>query len=235
MPSGTLYLIPVPLAPSAVDKSITEFEKALVGKLRTYIVENEKTARSWLKEIGISRPQSELNLHTYGKHDDKADSGRYFAELSAGEDVGLMSEAGCPAVADPGSAIVAEAHRRGIRVMPLVGPSSILLALMASGFNGQSFAFYGYLPIDKAARARRLKELENHSERFQQTQIFIETPFRNNQLLEEILRSCSPAARLCVACNLTGEDELVRSMPLSLWKKQKIDLHKKPVIFLLHK
>jgi 16S rRNA (cytidine1402-2'-O)-methyltransferase len=144
-----------------------------------------------------------------------------------------MSEAGCPGIADPGADIVAEAHKRGIKVVPLVGPSSILLALMASGFNGQSFTFHGYLPIDKVQRSKRIKELEGFAERFKQTQLFIETPFRNNQLLDDILKSCKPATRLCIACNITAEDELIKTQTITAWKKQLPDLHKKPTIFLL--
>ncbi|OKS89293.1 hypothetical protein RG47T_4777 [Mucilaginibacter polytrichastri] len=151
----------------------------------------------------------------------------------AGRDAGLMSEAGCPGVADPGADVVAEAHRRGIKVVPLVGPSSILLAIMASGFNGQSFTFHGYLPIDKADRSRRIKELEGFTERLKQTQLFIETPFRNNALLEEILKTCKPTTRLCIACNLTANDELVKTQTIAAWKKTPPDLHKKPTIFLL--
>ena len=153
----------------------------------------------------------------------------------AGRDAGLMSEAGCPGVADPGADIVAEAHRRGIKVVPLVGPSSILLSLMASGFNGQSFTFHGYLPIDKAQRSKRIKELEGQAEKFGQTQLFIETPFRNNQLLDEVLKVCKPATRLCIACNLTATDEMVQTKTIAQWKKEQPDLHKRPVIFLLYK
>jgi 16S rRNA (cytidine1402-2'-O)-methyltransferase len=171
----------------------------------------------------------------YGKHSEKVDMRSYFTELESGKDVGLMSEAGCPAVADPGSDIVAEAHLRGIKVVPMVGPSSILLALMASGFNGQSFTFHGYLPIDKAQRSKRIKELENIAERHNQTQIFIETPFRNNQILEDILKTCNPRTRLCVACNVTAEDEQIISQPVEQWRKQKVDFHKKPAIFLICK
>ena len=144
-----------------------------------------------------------------------------------------MSEAGCPGIADPGADVVAEAHRRGIKVVPLVGPSSILLALMASGFNGQSFTFHGYLPIDKLLRARRIKELEGYAERLSQTQLFIETPFRNHQIVEEILRSCNPKTRLCIACNRSGDEEFIKTLTVADCKKQVPDLHKKPTIFLL--
>ncbi|WP_207428503.1 SAM-dependent methyltransferase [Pedobacter sp. SYSU D00535] len=235
MPKGTLFLIPVPLAENSAEKVLTIYQQELINNIRTYIVENEKTARYWLKNMKLQVPQSELNIHVYGKHSEKVDIASYFKELEAGQDVGLMSEAGCPAVADPGSDVVAEAHRRGIKVVPNVGPSSILLALMGSGFNGQSFTFHGYLPIDKGQRSKRIKELEAQSERQKQTQIFIETPFRNNQMLEELLRTCSSRTKLCVAVNLTGEDEQIISQPVEQWRKLKVDFHKKPAIFLLFK
>jgi 16S rRNA (cytidine1402-2'-O)-methyltransferase len=233
MPTGTLYLIPVPLADAAAAKSFTPYLVQTINSITEYIVENEKTARKFLKEAGLQTPQSQLIIHDYGKHARSADISTFFTGLLAGRDAGLMSEAGCPGVADPGADVVAEAHRRGIKVVPLVGPSSILLAIMASGFNGQSFTFHGYLPIDKADRSRRIKELEGFTERLKQTQLFIETPFRNNALLEEILKSCKPNTRLCIACNLTGEDELVKTQTVAAWKKAPPDLHKKPTIFLL--
>jgi 16S rRNA (cytidine1402-2'-O)-methyltransferase len=233
MPTGTLYLIPVPLADAAAAKSFTPYLVQTINNITEYIVENEKTARKFLKEAGLQTPQSQLIIHDYGKHARNADISTFFTGLLAGRDAGLMSEAGCPGVADPGADVVAEAHRRGIKVVPLVGPSSILLAIMASGFNGQSFTFHGYLPIDKADRSRRIKELEGFAERLKQTQLFIETPFRNNALLEEILKSCKPNTRLCIACNLTGEDELVKTQTVAAWKKAPPDLHKKPTIFLL--
>ncbi|SFC01460.1 16S rRNA (cytidine1402-2'-O)-methyltransferase [Parapedobacter composti] len=234
MPYGTLYLLPVPLADDAAQASYTPYLTQVINTIDEYIVENEKTARKFLKLAGLQRPQGELVLHDYGKHvRDTTDMAGFFAGLLAGKDVGLMSEAGCPGVADPGAAIVAEAHRRGIRVVPLVGPSAILLALMASGFNGQSFAFHGYLPIDKGARAKKIKLLEQVAQREKQTQVFIETPFRNNQLLAEIVRVGSPQTRLCVACNLTAADERIICMPLRQWKTGQYDFHKKPAVFLI--
>lgn len=235
MSKGTLFLIPVPLAENSANRVLPVYHQELINNIRTYIVENEKTARYWLKNMGLKTAQSDLLIHVYGKYSEKTDIATYFKELEAGVDVGLMSEAGCPAVADPGSEIVAEAHRRGIKVAPMVGPSSILLSLMGSGFSGQSFTFHGYLPIDKAQRAKKIKELELNSQRFDQTQIFIETPFRNNQMLEELLKSCSPKTKLCVAVNLTGADEQIISQPIEIWKKQKADFHKKPAIFLLYR
>jgi 16S rRNA (cytidine1402-2'-O)-methyltransferase len=235
MPAGTLYLIPVPLADDAAAQSFTPYLVHTINQIGEYIVENEKTARKFLKQAGLTTPQNQLIIHDYGKHQRSADIATFFSGLTAGRDAGLMSEAGCPGVADPGADIVAEAHRRGIKVVPLVGPSSILLSLMASGFNGQSFTFHGYLPIDKAQRSKRIKELESQAERFGQTQLFIETPFRNNQLLDEVLKVCKTVTRLCIACNLTATDEMVQTKTIAQWKKEQPDLHKRPVIFLLYK
>lgn len=235
MTKGTLFLIPVPLADNAAQKSFTAFLGDTINALCTYIVENEKTARKFLKEAGIKIPQSDLVIHDYGKHKRNDSMVPYFKELMTGKDVGLMSEAGCPGVADPGAEVILEAHKRGIKVVPLVGPSSILLALMASGFNGQSFTFNGYLPIDKVERGKRIKELEQLAQTKKQTQIFIETPFRNNHLFEDILKNTAAQTLLCVACNLTGEDELVKTMSVGQWRQERIDLHKKPTIFLIYR
>jgi len=232
MPYGTLFLIPVPLADNAAAKTFTPYLVDTINGIKEYIVENEKTARRFLKEAGLRTPQSELVIHDYGKHK-RENIKDFFKGLFKGIDVGLMSEAGCPGIADPGADIVAEAHRLGIKVVPLVGPSSILLALMASGFNGQSFAFQGYLPIDKAQRSKKIKELESFAVRFDQTQLFIETPFRNNSLLEEILKSAQAKTRLCIACDLTADDEMVQTKTIAEWQKQTPDLHKKPTIFLI--
>ncbi|GAA3966596.1 SAM-dependent methyltransferase [Pedobacter ginsengiterrae] len=233
MQNGTLYLIPVPLAEEVSHKTFTPYLVDTINQIDTYIVENSKTARRFLKEAGLKTPQKDLIVHDYGKHN-RSDLGQFFTELKAGKDVGLMSEAGCPGIADPGADIVAEAHKRNIKVVPLVGPSSILLALMASGFNGQSFAFWGYLPIDKEQRTKRIKDLDLSASRYKQTQIFIETPFRNNQMLEEVLKSCKPNTQLCIASNLTGADEFIKTQSVHAWRKEEIDLHKKPTIFLLY-
>ncbi|WP_412466384.1 SAM-dependent methyltransferase [Pedobacter sp. KLB.chiD] len=233
MQKGTLYLIPVPLAEEVAHKTFTPYLVHTINQIDNYIVENSKTARRFLKEAGLKTPQKDLIVHDYGKHN-RTDLGQFFGELNAGKDVGLMSEAGCPGIADPGADIVAEAHKRGIKVVPLVGPSSILLALMASGFNGQSFVFWGYLPIDKEQRTKRIKDLDLSASRYKQTQIFIETPFRNNQLFEEVLKSCKPNTQLCVASNLTAADEFIKTQSVYNWRKEEIDLHKKPTIFLLY-
>lgn len=234
MEKGKLYLIPVPLAEGAERSSYTLLHRDIITRVHEYVVENEKTARRFLKTAGLTIPQSELIIHDFGKHTrEKINYDTVFANVLKGKDIGLMSEAGCPGVADPGADVVCEAHRRHIQVVPLVGPSSILLALMASGFNGQKFTFHGYLPIDKGDRQRKIKELEAQSQRERITQIFIETPFRNNQLLAELLKVCRLNTRLCVAANLTAPEEFICSKVISEWKKNTIDLHKIPAIFLL--
>lgn len=233
MPLGTLYLIPVPLADGAAAKSFTPYLVDTINSIKEYIVENEKTARRFLKEAGLKIPQSELLIHDYGKHNRSDGTAAFFKGLQAGNDVGIMSEAGCPGIADPGAELVEKAHRMGIKVVPLVGPSSILLALMASGFNGQSFTFHGYLPIDKVLRSKKIKELEMLSEKNDQTQLFIETPFRNNPMLEEILKSAHPKTRLCIACDITAPTEFIQTKTISEWQKKAPELHKRPTIFLL--
>ncbi|TDS14831.1 SAM-dependent methyltransferase [Sphingobacterium paludis] len=235
MSKGILYLVPVPLAEEAAFASYTALHHEVIEQLKEYVVENEKTARRFLKQAGLKRPQGELTMHDYGKHArESVNYDTIFSSVMLGNDIGLMSEAGCPGVADPGAEVVAEAHKRGIKVVPLVGPSSILLALMASGFSGQKFAFHGYLPIDKAERSRKIKELEAQSAKEKQTQIFIETPYRNNTLLGELLKQCKEQTKLCVASNLTAKDEMVVTHSIYDWKGNDVDLHKKPTIFLLY-
>lgn len=235
MAFGKLYLLPVPLADNTASAVLPAAHTELINQIRYYVVENEKTARKWLKEMGLTTPQSELEILVYGKHSEKQNLAPYFKALKDGNDVVLMSEAGCPGIADPGAELVAEAHRLGVKVVPLTGPSSILLSLMASGFNGQSFAFHGYLPIDKGARTKRLKELESMAERFSQSQLFIETPFRNNQLLDDILSCGHPQTQLCIACDISADSEFIQTKTLAGWKKEKPDLHKRPAIFILYK
>ncbi|MCY4778731.1 SAM-dependent methyltransferase [Sphingobacterium sp. UT-1RO-CII-1] len=235
MSFGTLYLIPVPLSTDVEKKSYTAFHLELLGEIKEYVVENEKISRKFLKDANIGIVQNDLIFHDYGKHKrESIDYNSLFKSIFNGQDIGLMSDAGCPGVADPGMDLVEEAHKRNIKVVPLVGPSSILLALMASGFSGQKFTFHGYLPIDKSTRVKKIKELEIQSLKEDQTQIFIETPFRNNQLLDQLLQSCKPQTKICVACNLTGKDEYISSKTVLEWKKEKVDLHKKPTIFLLY-
>ncbi len=235
MAFGKLYLLPVPLAEASAAKVLPAAQTDIINRIKHYVVENEKTSRRWLREMGLKTPQSELDILVFDKRTNKQQLAEYFRALKAGNDVGLMSEAGCPGIADPGAELIAEAHRLGISVVPLVGPSSILLALMASGFNGQSFAFQGYLPIDKLQRAKRIKELEGLAEKQNQTQIFIETPFRNNQVMDELLRTCSIHTQLCIACDITDENEFIQTKTIANWKLQVPELHKRPAIFLLYK
>lgn len=234
MPYGTLFLIPVPLADETATRSFTPYAVGIINSIKEYIVENEKTARRFLKEAGLKTPQSELIIHDYSKHSRASGTVDFFKGLQAGNDAGLMSEAGCPGIADPGAEIVDKAHRMGIKVVPLVGPSSILLALMASGFNGQSFTFHGYLPIDKNDRSKKIKELENLSIRNNQTQIFIETPFRNNALLQDLLKTANSKTRLSIACDLTAATEFIQTKTIAEWQKKIPELHKRPAIFLIY-
>lgn len=234
MEKGTLYLIPVPLSEESVYQSNTPYLIDTINSINEYIVENEKTARKFLKLAGIKIPQNDLIIHDYGKHArEKQDMREFFVGLLTGKSVGLMSEAGCPGVADPGADVVAYAHRLGIKVVPLVGPSSILLALMASGFSGQRFAFQGYLPIDKIERVRKIKELEHQAHREKQTQIFIETPFRNNTLLADLLKTCRDNTKICIASEITGPEEFISTRTVAEWKTRKDNFHKRPTIFLL--
>ncbi|HEY1609107.1 MAG TPA: SAM-dependent methyltransferase [Paraburkholderia sp.] len=234
---GTLYLIPNTLgdgdeAALAAVLPVPVRERA--GTLASYIGENAKTTRAFLKRIGTTRPIQEIEIRELNVNTPAGEIDRLLAPLLAGIDTGLVSEAGVPAVADPGALLVRRAHERGIRVVPLVGPSSILLALMASGLNGQSFAFHGYLPVDASERGKRLRELEQQSRKARQTQIFIETPYRNRALLDTLLASCAPSTLVCVAVDLTLPTETIVSRPVSDWKKAAVpDLHKRPAIFLL--
>ncbi|MCB0482181.1 MAG: SAM-dependent methyltransferase [Flavobacteriales bacterium] len=234
-PKGKLYLIPCGLGGENEFEILPAQTLEIARNLSEFIVEREKTARHFLKRIGLKIPQNDLILHDMGKHAENQQFNQFLASCKAGKDIGVISEAGCPGVADPGAEIVKLAHEAGIEVVPLVGPSSILMALMASGMNGQSFAFHGYLPIDKGQRNQFIKMMENNAQRRNQqtTQIFMETPFRNNQLLEELLRTCHPNTQLCIACEISLPKGFCKTKSISDWKKAKVDLHKKPTIFLM--
>jgi 16S rRNA (cytidine1402-2'-O)-methyltransferase len=233
MATGTLYLIPTTLGESALAAVIPQEVQQRVRTLDYFVAENPKTARAYLKQTGMPRPLQELHIATLNGHTPDEDIADLAAPLRAGHDVGVMSEAGCPGVADPGAKLVLYAQRHAIRVVPLVGPSSILLALMASGLNGQSFAFHGYLPVAEADREKALRELELQSRRLNQTQIFIETPYRNQKLLQSLFARCAGSTLLCVAVelSLTGED--VRTMTVREWKKNPPQLDRRPALFLL--
>ncbi len=197
------------------------------------MVENLRTARRFLKKVDRTINIDALAFCEIGKNANPTEVAVFFEEYAKQQDIGILSEAGCPGVADPGAGIVAMAHKQNIKVIPLVGASSILLSLMGSGFNGQSFVFHGYLPVQKGERVKTLKCLETDVRNKKQTQIFIETPFRNRQLLEAILETCHKNTQLCIACNLTGEDEFIATKTIQQWKKQLPDLHKKPTVFLI--
>ena len=231
---GTLYFIPVTLGDDNIDKVLPPDVVSIAQRLDEFIVENEKTARHFLSTINHSKPIRELVLKTLNEHTADKDLPALLSALMAGKDIGLMSEAGCPGIADPGAKLAALAHQKGIRVAPLVGPSSILLSLMASGLNGQRFTFLGYLPSDKATRITQLKEIEKHSKSSQETQIFIETPYRNQHMLEDILANCQSETRLSIACNISLQDEYIVTKRIKEWKQTTLpDLHKKPTVFLL--
>ncbi len=231
--AATLFLIPAPLGDESI-AWLPAAEAAKVLHIRHFVVEAEKTARKHLKALGVTTPIRELAMSTLNEHTKPADVAALLAPLLAGEDVGLISEAGCPAVADPGAQLVALAHERGIRVAPLIGPSSILLALMASGANGQCFAFHGYLPVDATEKAKVVKELEQRSRQRNETQVFIETPYRNNALLQQLRETLAPTTRLAVACDLTLPTETIVSRLVKDWPQAAPDFHKRPAIFILH-
>ena len=234
---GTLYLIPVTLGADNITKVLPPEVVAIAQQLEIFVVENEKTARHFLSTIKTNKPVRELQLNTLNEHTTDQELPGLLKPLLAGNDVGLMSEAGCPGIADPGAKLAQLAHQKGIRVSPLVGPSSILMGLMASGLNGQRFTFLGYIPADKAARIQRLKEIERISAKNHETQIFIETPYRNQHLFEDILAQCQSNTRLCIACNISLEDEFIVTKTISEWNKMQKntlpDLHKKPTVFLI--
>jgi 16S rRNA (cytidine1402-2'-O)-methyltransferase len=200
-----------------------------------YIVENEKTARKFIKSVQPEKVQSSLILNALNKHTEISEHYKMIQPCLEGKNIGLMSEAGCPGIADPGAAIVKIAHEKGIQVVPLVGPSSILLAMMASGMNGQSFTFNGYLPIDKSEKKSALKNLEKLSHDKNQSQIFIETPYRNNKLLEDLIQTLQPNTHLCIATDITLPTEYIKTLRVNDWKKTKVDLHNRPTIFIIHK
>ena len=235
---GTLYLIPVTLGDDNIaallPTSLPSDVIKLAQTLEHFVVESEKSARQFLSAIKTAKPVRELILSLLNEHTLDKDVAALLAPLLAGKDVGLMSDAGCPGVADPGAKLVALAHQKYIKVVPFVGPSSILLSLMASGLNGQQFAFLGYLPVDKQARNLKLKEIEKRSQTHNETQIFIETPYRNQHMLEAILTNCNANTRLCVACHVSLPDELIATKRISEWKQSTMpDLHKKPTVFLI--
>ncbi len=234
-PRGRLYLIPAPLGETGlISDVIPELNQIIIQGLNLFIVEELRTARRYLKRINKSINIDALEFMIFNEHTVKEDIHQYIEPLLDGRSAGILSEAGLPCLADPGSEIVAEAHRNHIEVIPLTGPSSLFLALMASGFNGQNFAFHGYLPVDKLQRSKKLRQLENLSRQNTQTQIFIETPYRNQQMIQAILENCSSETMLCVAADLTLPTQKIISRPVKFWQKNIFDFQKRPAVFLLY-
>jgi 16S rRNA (cytidine1402-2'-O)-methyltransferase len=233
---GILYLIPTTLGDTGETMDVIPVKvNQIINTIDEYIVENEKSARHYLKKIGIKKPLQEIILHPLNQHTEAKDLSTYLNSIAVGKNIGIISEAGCPGVADPGAEVVKQAHYRNIKVVPLVGPSSILLALMASGFNGQSFTFNGYLPKERGERIKKIKDLERLAQQKDQTQLFIETPYRNTHLVDDILSTCDSKTMLCIACDITLPTEFIKTKSVSEWKKQIPEINKRPTIFLLYK
>ncbi len=231
---GTLYLIPTPLGEQSLQYILPAAVQEITARLEIFIVEHPKTARAFLKQIETQTALQQIELLILDEHTQAQDLAALLAPLLAGKEVGLISEAGCPAVADPGANLVRLAHERGIRVVPLVGPSSILLALMASGLPGQRFTFHGYLPVDKTERKKKLLELELAAQSRDETQIFIETPYRNRQMLGALMEYCGAATMLCIATDITLATEAIHTKSIAAWKQALPEIDKRPAVFLLH-
>ena len=232
---GNIYLIPCPLGDTPPLEVLPLSVKKAVELIDFYIVENEKAARRFIKSIVPKKSQPDLHIDTINKFTDENEIPNMLMPCYDGHHIGIISDAGCPGIADPGASVVAQAHIKGIKVIPLVGPSSILMAMMASGFNGKNFAFNGYLPIDKQERKREIKRLEKLSEEQNQSQLFIETPYRNNQLLESLLIALHPQTQICVACDISLPTEYIVTQTAESWKKTRADLHKRPTLFIIQK
>lgn len=231
---GKVYLIPTTLGDTEPLEVMPLSVKKVVEQLDYFVVENEKSSRRFIKKITPNKSQSSLNLMLMDKYSDEIETQNYLDICEEGISVGVLSDAGVPAVADPGAAIVQLAHQKGIQVVPLVGPSSILMAIMASGMNGQSFAFNGYLPIDKSERKKEIKYLERLSKERDQSQIFIETPYRNEKMLADLCATLQSQTRVCIACDITLPTEYIKTLTVAEWKRTKADLHKRPAIFIVH-
>jgi 16S rRNA (cytidine1402-2'-O)-methyltransferase len=232
MSKAVLYLIPTTLGSAPMQEIFPEIIKEIVSNLTYFIVENEKSARKFIKEICPEKKQSEIIVYQLNKHNKQEGIDEFIKPLLQGNDIGLLSEAGLPAIADPGSLVVASAHKNQIKVKPLTGPSSLMLALMASGLNGQKFSFEGYLPKESGELKRKIKFLEQLSAKEGSAKICIETPYRNNKLLDSLLKYLHPQTRLCIACDLTTETEFIKTLNVYKWKQQKPDLHKRPAVFI---
>ena len=233
--TGKLYLIPTGLGDNAPLEILPISIKKIIENIDVYIVENEKSARKFIKTVSSGKSQSSLTLFSLNKFTDPLEIPSFLEECLEGNNIGLLSDAGCPGVADPGAEVVKIAHKKNIKIIPLVGPSSILLAMMSSGMNGQNFAFNGYLPIEKGERKSKIKQLERRSFDENQSQLFIETPYRNNSILEDLHNTLHADTQICVACDLTLPTEYIKTQTAKEWKHSKLDFHKRPAIFIIHK
>ncbi len=231
---NSLYLIPSTIGDSPVENVIPALIKNMINQIDFFIVENERTARRFLLKAGLIKPVDDLTFFLLNKHTPVEDLEKFLYPIDR-SNIGILSEAGVPCIADPGADIVNIAHKKGIKVIPLVGPSSVLMAMMASGLNGQNFAFTGYLPVKKPERIHRIRQLEARSFQERQSQIFFEAPYRNNQLLNDILECCHPDTLLCIATDITLDTEFIETKPVKHWKTKKPELHKRPAIFILQK
>lgn len=232
---AALYLIPVTLGDTEIDRVLPNHNRTIIAGISHYVVENIRSARRFLRRSNPDIVIDDLTFYTLDEHTRPEEIASFLAPLREGKPMGVISEAGCPAIADPGADLVAIAQRENLPVVPLVGPSSILMSLMASGFNGQSFAFNGYLPVEPVERTRKIKQLEQRAYSEDQTQIFIETPYRNHKMIEELVKTCRPTTRLCVACDISCENEEIHTRTMAQWKKAKYDIQKRPAIFLIYK
>ena len=232
---GRLILFPVPIGSDDISVSLPPYNQQLLFGCHSFIVEELRTARRFLKHAGYPHPIDETAFFVLNEHTEHQEVVHYLDAIERGEDVGLLSEAGLPCIADPGAMVTAMAQAKGIEIVPLVGPSSLMLALMASGLNGQQFAFFGYLPVDKHQRAAAIRNLEQVAQKTGQTQLFIEAPYRNNQMLEALADTCRPDTLICVACDLTLPTQTIRTLPASKWckEREKINLHKRNTVFLI--
>lgn len=231
---GKIYLIPSALSETEIYNSFPEFNSTIINDLKHFIVENTKTSRRFIRKVLPDKNIDELDFFELNKHTSENDLVNFIQPCINGNDIGLLSEAGCPAIADPGARVVSIAHQKEIEVIPLVGASSIILGLMASGLNGQSFQFHGYLPKERGKRIKKIKQLEQFAQRQNQTQLFIETPYRNNHLLEDLLANCNPSTKLCIAKDILGESQWIKTKKVEVWKKAPLpDLNKIPTVFLL--
>ena len=233
--AGKIFLMPSQMGESEINISFPGYNLEIIQQINYYVVENERTARRQLIRMGINTAIDDLTFFILNKHTTEQEIHPFFSPLEKDEDIAVLSEAGAPGIADPGSLFITLAHKKNISIVPLVGPSSIFMGLMSSGFNGQQFCFHGYLPVKSPQRKQKIKDIEKRVKQFAETQIFIETPYRNSQMLDELFQTCFPDTRLCIASMITTDEEFIKTKTIKEWKQQKPDLHKLPTVFLLGK